>query len=383
MTLALPLSRLNKIRLAGLLLAAAFASAAPAPPTDMLRLGSNENPYGYTPKAEVAMVEAIKSAQYYNRTEIQALIDVLAVKEGVPRDYLYVTAGSGTVLELIGMAYYAPGGNVVNISPGYPQIGWAFKRMGGEIKFAPLGENMGYDFAALAKTIDANTKIVVICNPNNPTGALADPKALRNFIMGVPENVLVVVDEAYLELADTPLTVNSAAPLTKLRKNLAVTRTFSKAYGMAGVRIGYAIANPEILAKLKRIDPGSSPSFIAAAAAKAAVQDQDFMEGNRRKYSAVRNYTMRELDKLGLKYNVPQGAFILFEIGMDSGEAQSQFRDNGILISRPTLFDLAPGDDVKYKNWVRVSLGTQEDMEKFFQTLRMVTERQFMGAKKS
>lgn len=355
--------------------------AAPLNHPDILRLGSNENPFGFSPKAEEVMQAAMKSANYYNRDVVRELVEVLAKKEAVKEDYIYVTAGSGVVLELIGMAYGAPGANLVNISPGYPQVGWAFKRFGGEVKFAPLGKNYGYDFDALARTIDASTKIVTVCNPNNPTGVLADPAELRKFIMGVPESVLVVVDEAYLELADTALAVNTMAPMTKLRKNVVVTRTFSKAYGMAGLRAGYAIGHPEIFAKIKKFDPGTSPSFLAAIAAKEAIKDQAYMEGNRKKYSEVRQYALKQFDALGMKYAYPQGAFILFEVGLDSAETREKFLKNNIMVTRPNSFDLSPEDTIRYKNWLRVSIGTKEDMEKFFDVLKVIVEKPVVARK--
>ena len=202
-----------------------------------------------------------------------------------------------------------------------------------------------------------------------------------SFIMSVPENILVFVDEAYLELADTSLAINSMAPMTKLRKNVVVTRTFSKAYGMAGLRAGYAIGNPEIFARLKRFDPGTTPSFLAAIAAKEAVKDQAYMEGNRKKYSEVRQYALKQFDKLGMKYAYPQGAFILFEIGLDSAEAREKFLKNNIMVTRPNSFDLSPEDTIAYKNWLRVSIGTPEDMAKFFEVLRTIVEKPIVASK--
>lgn len=357
------------------LLLTSSLSAAPMAGTDVLRLGSNENPFGFTPKAKEAMIAALDSANYYNRDVVRELVEMIAAKEEVKPEYIYLTAGSGIALELIGMAHGAPGANLVNISPGYPQVGWAFKRMGGEIKYAPRGKNYGYDFDALLKTIDANTKIVTICNPNNPTGALADPAELRKFIMSAPREVLVVVDEAYLELADTSLALNSMAPMTKIRDNVVVSRTFSKAYGMAGLRAGYAIGNPAILAKLKKFDPGTSPSYLAAVAAKEALKDQAYMEKNRQSYSEVRKYALSEFDRLGLKYVQPQGAFILFDVGMDSAKVQKKFLENEIMVTRPNSFDLSAEDVVKFQNWVRVSIGTKDDMKRFFDVLKGVLEK--------
>ncbi len=382
MNISLPSPRLLRVTAAvAALVAGASLVAAPLNNPDILRLGSNENPFGFSPKAEEVMHTAMKSANYYNRDVVRELVEVLAAKEGVKEENIYVTAGSGVALELIGMSYGEAGANLVNISPGYPQVGWSFKRFGGEVKFAPLGANLGYDFDAMLKTIDAKTKIVNITNPNNPTGVLADPVALRKFIMAVPESVLVVVDEAYLELADTPLAVNTMAPMTKLRKNVIVSRTFSKAYGMAGLRCGYVIGHPDTFAKMKKFDPGTTPSFLAAVAAREAVKDQAYMEGNRKKYSEVRQYALKQFDKLGMKYAYPQGAFILFEIGIDSADAREKFLKNNIMVTRPNSFDLSPEDTIKYKNWLRVSIGTPQDMEKFFEVLRVIVEKPMVASK--
>ena len=228
-----------------------------------------------------------------------------------------------------------------------------------------MNEKGGADFKAMLRAIDDKTAIAYVCNPNNPTGVQADPAELRNFIMAVPERVIVFVDEAYLELSDAGYKNSTVTPLVKLKKNLIVSHTFSKAFGLAGFRAGYGVAQPELLAKLKQYYQGA-PSFLAAIAAQEALKDTKFMEENRQKYRDVRMMVCKEFDKMGLKYFAPQGAFILFKAGLDSAEVQKKMRAQNILVTRP--FGLAPRQ-TGYEDWVRVSIGTQEEMDLFLGAL--------------
>ena len=216
-----------------------------------VRISSNENAFGFSPKALARMHEALESGNYYNGNEGAELVRLCAAREGVAEDFILPTPGSGPVLMMTAWSYAKPGLNVVTTDSGYGQLVGAFTAKGGDVKYASLNEKMGYDFKGLRELIDANTAIVYICNPNNPTGVLADPAELRNFILSVPENILVFVDEAYLELSDTGLKANTMAPLVKVRKNLVVSRTFSKGFALAGLRVGYGIGNPAVLSRLR------------------------------------------------------------------------------------------------------------------------------------
>lgn len=364
-TSSFPRSRRSLALAASLALASVFpaslvqAQAAEATPNT--RLSSNENAFGYTPKALERMKAALEEGNYYNNNEVGDMVNIVAAYEGVKEDYILPTPGSGPVLMLTAFAYAAPGKNVVTTAMGYTQLTRAFSEHGGDIKFAPLSESMGYDFAALSRTIDENTVIVYICNPNNPTGVLADPAELRKFILSVPQHILVFVDEAYLELADSGLAANTAGPLVKLRKNMIVTRTFSKGHGMAGLRAGYGMAHPDVLAKLRRFYTGG-PSYLAAIAAQEAIKDKAHLEANRKKYAEVRDYVCKEFDRLGIKYASPQGAFIYFRAGMPNTDLVKKLRDAKIFISGSRESGVPEG---AYGDWARVSIGTKEEMDVF------------------
>ncbi len=328
-----------------------------------VRISSNENAFGFSPKALERMKAALESGNYYNRNDVLDLVDLCAAKEGVRADYIMTTPGSGPLLMMAAWAYAKPGANVVTSAMGYTQLTQAFVKHGGTIKFAPLSDKMGYDFKALGAAIDEHTEIVYICNPNNPTGVLADPAELRQFVLSVPEKILVFVDEAYLELADSALIANTAAPLVKLRKNLIVTRTFSKGYALAGLRVGYGIANPEVLAKLGAFSAGP-PSYLAAIAAGESLKDTAHLEANRAKYKEVRDYSCKEFERLGIEYvKHPQGAFIYFHSGMPDKALVSKLKGNSILISGSRASGVPEG---AYGDWARVSLGTKEQMDLFF-----------------
>ncbi|HEY0944409.1 MAG TPA: histidinol-phosphate transaminase [Opitutaceae bacterium] len=336
-------------------------AGAPTEPNSPTRLSSNENAFGFTPKALARMQAALEAGNYYNRNEVDEMVKLCAAYERVKEDYILPTAGSGPVLMLTAFAYAKPGKNVVTTSMGYTQLTRAFAEHGGDVKFASLSGAMGYDFKALARAIDDNTVIVYICNPNNPTGVLASPGELRKFILSVPEHILVFVDEAYLELSDTGLIANTAAPLVKLRKNLIVSRTFSKGHAMAGLRAGYGIGNPEVLAKLEKFYTGG-PSYLAAIAAQEAIKDKAHLEANRKKYKEVRDYVCKEFDRMGITYSSPQGAFIFFRSGMAAKDLVAKMKESKILISGSRESGVPEG---AYGDWARVSIGTKEEMDLF------------------
>ncbi len=358
-------------RLTGLTLLA-LAAASPSflfggPPTindGKTRISSNENAFGFSPKALERMKAVLDSGNYYNRNEVEDLVDVLAAYNGVKKEYILPTAGSGPVLDMAAIAYAAKGKNVVTTAMGYMSLINTFLDFGGDVKFAALSPAMGYDFKELGRQIDANTVIVYICNPNNPTGSLADPAELRKFILSVPETVLVFVDEAYLELSDPGIAATTMAPLVNFKKNVLISRTFSKAHAMAGLRAGYAMAQAPVLDKIKRHYQGSM-SYLAAIAAEEAIKDQAHMDSNRKHYQEVRRYVIAEFDKLGVKYAPnPQGAFIYFKPGngIKGTELNAKMKQSNILIGQTRESGVPEGT---YAEWVRVSIGTKEQMDLF------------------
>ncbi len=350
--------------------AAAVSLKAQENPEDhvVIRISSNENAFGFSDKAKERMMDRLKNGNYYNHDEADVLAGMLAAKYGVQKDYIVTTAGSGPVLLMTAAAYGKPGINMVTADPGYPQLTNTFANFGGSVKYVPTNAKLGYDFVALSKAIDDKTTLVYICNPNNPTGVLADPSELRKFVLSVPPNILVFVDEAYLELSDSAFEINTMTSLVKVRKNLIVAHTFSKAYALAGFRVGYGVGHPETLAKIKLYYQGP-PSFLAAIAAQESLKDKEHLEANRKKYHDVRQMVCKEFERLGLKYSEPQGAFIFFKTGIPAPEFQKKMRALNIMVTQP--FGPAEG----FADWARVSIGTQEEMEIFIGALHKVLNK--------
>lgn len=361
------------IALMGALAAPLYLGAQPTAENSPIRLGSNENAYGYTPKAKEAMIKYIESGNYYNRNDVNDLVTLLAKKEGVPKDHIITTNGSGPVLMMTALAYAEPGKNVVTTEMGYTQLIRKFVARGGDVKFAALSDEMGYDFDALKSEIDDDTVIVYICNPNNPTGVLADPNELKQFIMSIPKDILVFVDEAYLELSDGNFMINTMAPLVKIRKNMLLSRTFSKSYAMAGLRIGYGVGDPKVIDKIRDFYMGP-PTYLSAIAAQEAVKDTMHLAENVKRYKAVRAYTAAGLDKLGVSYADPQGAFIYFQSGLPVADVREAMTAAGILISGSRESGVEKG---KYDKWARVSIGTKTEMDAFLTTLAGLLGKEF------
>ena len=372
------LRRSGILRFGSCLALAVFAPAAagtqmqPAPtePDSPIRLSSNENAFGFSPTARAAMIENIDAGSYYNRNNISDLIETIAQRENVPVSHILTTPGSGPVLEMTALAYAEEGKNVVTTAMGYTQLTRRFEARGGEVRYAPLGEDMGYDFAAMSALIDENTAVVYLCNPNNPTGTLADPAALRRFIMSVPRSVLVFVDEAYLEISDPPFESNTMAPLVRLRPNVLVSRTMSKCFGMAGFRVGYAVASPAILDNLRPYYLGA-PTYLSAIGAREALLDTEFMEFSKRSYQEVRTFVTAQFDDMGIEYANPQGAFVYFHAGMNGEALREAMAERGILISGSRESGVEPGT---FENWARVSLGNLEQMQAFITALKEILE---------
>lgn len=325
-------------------------------------INGNENAFGYSPMAVMAMMEEMTKANRYGRDQAMALIEAIAAKEGVPANHVMITAGSGPVLQMTAAAYAQAGKNVVTVVPGYTQLTRAFEGFGGTVKAVPVGSDYGYDFTTFRAAMDANTAIAYVCNPNNPTGVLCDPVQLATFVNTAPKDVLVFVDEAYLELAPGGLEKNSMVRYVKSKENVIIARTFSKAHGMAGLRIGYAVANPKILAKLRPYYQGT-PNVLACVAGIASINDTENFAANVENYTRVRNMTLQGLRGLGLTVAEPAGSFVFVKTGVPIEQLSAKMAEKRISIGRPfpPMLDHA-----------RVSIGTEEEMTIFLRVFEEV-----------
>ncbi|MDQ8204067.1 histidinol-phosphate transaminase [Pelagicoccus sp. SDUM812003] len=367
-----PFSKLASLFVAATLAAAPHVSFAQHEVDDdagdrgPIKINGNENAFGYSQMAMMAIMQELPDINRYAWEETKALIDAIAARELVPADYVVPTAGSGPVLQMAAMAYAAPGKNVVSVEPGYTQLVRTFEAFGGDVKTVPLNDKLEYDLEALKGAIDEDTVMVYLCNPNNPTGTTVDPDALKSFIKELPEDIVAFVDEAYLELADGGLEKNSMIGLVREGENIILARTFSKVYGMAGLRVGYGIMKPDTKSKLRKFSMGG-PNKLGCVAGVASLQDTMFFEESVNSYRTVRKMVTDKLDELGVEYAEPQGSFVFMKTGIPIEKFQEMMEAEQVLVGRP----FPPMLD-----WCRVSIGTEEEMSTFLSVFESVMRSQ-------
>lgn len=261
-----------------------------------VQLSLNENPFG----ASHLAIEAVSRRMFgMNRYPFHdRLEDALAEHLEMPRNYLLTSSGSTEILNFAVLSsFYNNHGHTITGQPSYFDIPGRTERFGGTVKRIPVTKDWGLDLDAMKAAIDDDTRLINICNPNNPTGQILDPDALERFILDVPEHILILVDEAYIEFAGE--SYRSMIPLTKQAKNLLIARTFSKAYGLAGVRVGYGVAQPDLLARLTKFSAGLNKNTLSVEAAIAALQDQNHVRHSVDMVRKGREYLYAELEAMG------------------------------------------------------------------------------------
>jgi histidinol-phosphate aminotransferase len=247
------------------------------------------------------------------------------------------------------------------VYPTYQGLTRYAETAGGYVHWVDLDEAMKHDLQAMDLRTTQRVSLVFVCNPNNPTGTLLDPATLRDFCMSTARRTFVFVDEAYNELTDDPA-ANSMVGLVHEGHNVLIARTFSKIHGMAGLRIGYGIARPDIIERISQFRMGG-PNVLALHAAAASYQDAEFQTFSRKKVAEARQFTYGVLDEVGYRYIPSETNFIFFHTGRDIADFQTAMQDQGVLVGRP----FPP-----YRDWCRVSMGTDENMQAFADALRRV-----------
>jgi histidinol-phosphate aminotransferase len=332
-----------------------------AGPNKLVPLSSNENPFGPSPKVREAMAKAFDEACRYPHAFAQEFTQLVAEKEGVPADHIVVTAGSIEGLRISGLAYCWQGGEVVAPDPTFLALLTYAELFGAHIHRVPLDEDLQHDLEAMEKRITSNTRLVFVCNPNNPTGALLPAGKLRDFCATVSRRTVVFSDEAYYDYVEEP-GYPSMVELVKEGLNVIVSRTFSKVYGLAGMRIGYLVARPDIAARLRQTRAAYN-NILGLHAARAALLDETFYRYSLQKNAESRQLIYTTLDELGLRYVRSHANFVFFESGRDIAGLVSAMEKEGIRIGRP----FPP-----LRQWCRISTGTMEDTALFCEALKRV-----------
>lgn len=326
-----------------------------------VKLNSNENAYGPGDAARKAIIDSLDKANRYAWPAIDALREEIAKREGLTPEHVLVTAGSTELLGLTGLVYGLHQGDLVACHPTFDFLLTYAEKLGAKWARTPVDENFQQDLNALDKATSANTKLIFICNPNNPTGIELPNDLLRSFCETQAKKYPVYIDEAYIELSPNGRQ-SSMVDLVDQNPNVIVGRTFSKVHGLAGMRIGYALAHPDTIAKLADLHIGRSMSIsvAACAAAIASLHDAAFEAMSREKIIEGRNMVTSAFDQWGVKYLPSATNFVFFQNDKFKQEPVMAMEKENILLRNYKSF---PG-------WTRVSIGKVEEMHLFLDTLQ-------------
>lgn len=329
-------------------------------PARIVKLASNENPLGMSPKAKNAAMQALVNGTRYPDGEAQVVREAAAVFAGVSPDEVIVGNGSDEILGLIARTVLAPGDRCV-----YSQYSFSVYELSAQECAAQCVEVPAKDFHVdldgLLAATDVNTRLIYITNPNNPTGLPLEPASLFNFLERVPEKCVVVLDEAYTDFMDEKLRTDSFAWVKKF-PNLLVTRTFSKAYGLAGLRAGFGVANKELIEMMNRIRPPFNMNSAAQAAAVAALEDQAFLKTVVDSNTKERARLVAFFDELGLDQLPSQANFIMVRVGLKAAEINEAMLRRGVI--------LRPLKSYGLPEYMRISVGSREENDIFMKAFR-------------
>jgi len=334
-------------------------------PQSIIKLASNENPLGPSPNVINAIRTQLDELTRYPDGNGFVLKQKLAERCGVNIDQVTLGNGSNDILELVARAYLAPGLNAVFSQHAFAVYPIATQAVGAQAKAVPA-KHWGHDLEAMLAAIDENTRVVFIANPNNPTGTWFDADALGSFLASVPAHVLVVLDEAYIEYAEGGELPNGLTFLAS-HPNLLVSRTFSKAYGLAALRVGYAICSARIADVLNRVRQPFNVNSLALAAACAALDDAEYLSQSRACNTAGMQQLETGFKQLGLDWIPSRGNFIAVDFGRDASPINQALLRDGVIV-RPMAGYGMP-------TFLRVSIGTEAENARFLDVLRKALGR--------
>ena len=335
---------------------------------NVIKLASNENPLGPSPKAVEALQRSLSRLSYYPDGNCYYLKEALAEKLSLDPEQLIIGNGSDEILSLITRAYVNPGDQSLSASPSFSEYDFAMRVLGGEPRTVPLrGDNFAYDLQSMAESLGERTRLIFICSPNNPTGSVTDAAALDRFIMGLPGDILTVLDQAYYEYSDQ-FGADSGLEYVRAGRPVIVLRTFSKIYGLAGLRVGYGAAPANIAADLNRVREPFNVNSVAQTAALAALEDEEHLQRSRALAAEGRAQLGVGLRKLGLEPVPTQANFYFVDVKFDSRRVFQELMQRGVIVRT--------GDIFGHPTFIRVTFGTAEQNRLFLEALAEVLGKQ-------
>lgn len=330
--------------------------------TEVIKLASNENPLGCSEKAKKAVIEALNQVALYPDGNCTELRELLSKDLNVKTNQLIFGAGADEIIKMIGEAFLNIGDEVVTAEVSFSEYVIYSEAMGAVMKYAKMDE-YAFSLPALLEKITDKTRIIFIANPNNPTGSAYGQAEQEEFLKKVPKDILVVIDEAYGEFyegTDFPDTMKAVENYP----NVIRLKTFSKAYGLASLRVGYGVAHPEIIGSLERVRPPFNVSIAAQKAAVEAILDKEYLETSVRHNKESRDYTCRMLDEMGLYYVKTQTNFVMLDTGKDCMEVFTELMKRGYIVRPCKPFGLP--------SFIRLTFGTLAQMEGFFKAFKEI-----------
>lgn len=324
-----------------------------------IKLSSNENPLGSSPKAmEAAKIVLADSHRYPDKMALE-LREALAKRHDVDSERIVVGNGSDELMVLAAGAFISPGNEAITAAHTFSQYAFAARLYDGTVLEIEMPDNR-FDLPAIADAIGDRTRIIYLCNPNNPTGTYFNHQELAAFMRRVPGSVLVFMDEAYADYADAADFPRSL-DLAEEYENLLVSRTFSKIYGLAGLRVGYAIAGARVAESLEKVRQPFNLNLVGQAAARAALWDREFLEQSIEMTHRGKRYLYSELERLGVQHLPTQSNFLYIEVPEDSKRFVERIAEGGVTVRPLNSFGLPYA--------VRVTIGTEEQNSLFVEAL--------------
>lgn len=328
--------------------------------TGIIRLSSNENPYGPSPAALKACAQASGIAWRYPDEQADELLESLSSLHGVDSESILLGNGSGEILKLSAAAFTGPDRRLVTAEPTFEAISRHARTAKAEVVTVPLTSDYSHDLPKMAEQMRPG--LVYICNPNNPTASITPKKEIRTFLSRAAAETIVVIDEAYHHYVESS-DYESVIPLVKDYPNLIVARTFSKIYGMAGLRCGYCVASPRLISQMRSHQTWDSVNIMALAAAIASLADKAQVEQGRQRNNEVKGYLTSELKKSSFEFIPSHANFLMINLRRPSSPIITQLRSRKVEVGR--LFPALP-------DFMRVTIGTKPQMEGFVAAFRQV-----------
>lgn len=327
----------------------------------VVKLASNENPLGPSGKAVRAMRRALREVHLYPESTCYYLTKRLSEELGVGENQIIVGNGSNEIIELLARGLLSEGDQVISSETSFLVYPILTQVCGGQFVSVPMKE-FRYDLDGILNAITDRTKLIFIANPNNPTGTYVTASEIEEFLTRVPKDVVVCFDEAYVDFVEARDFPHILFHAKTEKPNIMLLRTFSKSYGLAGLRVGYGVGAPQMIAYLHKIRQPFNVNALAQVAATAALDDRFFLWRTKLLVSRGRQYLYKRLRKMGLRYLPSQANFVLIDVGCDADEFFQDFLREGMIVRSMKAYGLT--------TWIRVTVGRRSQNAQFYRLLK-------------